>query len=108
MTPKIPLYQKTIERKLKLKLIEKDLEFFMEIGPLGKRIYHRLDKILFFLNFDIDDVNNIHKVICNKYKVSGGYNTSESNLHSILEEIKDSSYNANLNFDIYFMAATLI
>ena len=46
-------------------------------------------------------------MICNKYKLTGGYNASESNLHSILEEIKDFSYNANLNFDIYFRAATL-
>ena len=96
-----------MERKVKLEVIEKDLEFFMEIDPLGKVIYHRLDKILFFMNFDIDDVNKIHNVICKKYKLTGGYNASESYLHSILEEIKDSSYNANLNFDIYFRAVTL-
>ena len=40
------------------------------------------------MNFDIDGVNKIHNVICNKYKLTGGYNASESYLHSILEEIK--------------------
>ena len=31
------------------------------------------------MNFDIDGVNKIHNVICNKYKLTGGYNASESN-----------------------------
>ena len=32
-----------MERKLKLEVIEKDMEFFMEIDPLGKIIFKRLD-----------------------------------------------------------------